>query len=576
MSTKIEADEIKVGRLFSDQFLFSLPIYQRPFSWAEENFENFFEDISNAIEDGLEEYFIGSILLQQKDGNSYYVVDGQQRITTIAILFAVIRDGSEKEGLRESLQSYIYQKGDPYKKIPDVVRIEPWEDMKSSFYDYIYKQDKTKQFLTDIEEKAVKYKDQKDPKYHLYEAIKTFYGKLEAKAKKYDDQAAMEKFVDNFVTYLNNNVSLVCIKTGSQTSAFRLFSVLNSRGLPLGVSDLLKSENLEAIDDEAKRKEYAEIWRDIEEEIGREELQNVIGFIRTIKKKEKARKGMYDEFQEIFQENKITKGIPFIDYLKSIENLYRVKVLEPSVNLEGAPKNEYKNSVDLMRRFIPFSDWIPPLLAFRYKFDSDDGLLRFLTRLEKKTVLEWATRYTPTERITSLNKIIEVVDTTSNPQEVIDGIEVPRREDIESRLNEILNDPNLYSTYGGRLARYILLRIDVEDWELENFTGYPGTLTVEHILPQNPGPSSEWARIFNDEEKEGWTNKLGNLVLLSGRKNSKARNYDFQEKKDVYFKGKATAFRITRALEPIPNWDLKALKNRHREMTNKFREIFLS
>ena len=50
----------------------------------------------------------------------------------------------------------------------------------------------------------------------------------------------------------------------------------------------------------------------------------------------------------------------------------------------------------------------------------------------------------------------------------------------------------------------------------------------------------------------------------------------FYMKKDVYFKGKATAFRITRALEPIPNWDLKALKNRHREMTNKFREIFLS
>ena len=83
-----------------------------------------------------------------------------------------------------------------------------------------------------------------------------------------------------------------------------------------------------------------------------------------------------------------------------------------------------------------------------------------------------------------------------------------------------LNDSQLYSAYGGKLAKYLLLRIDKELWELENFPGYPGTVTVEHVLPQNPPRDSQWTKTFNDKGRYEWTNRLGNLVLLSRRKNS--------------------------------------------------------
>jgi len=65
----------------------------------------------------------------------------------------------------------------------------------------------------------------------------------------------------------------------------------------------------------------------------------------------------------------------------------------------------------------------------------------------------------------------------------------------------------------------------MERWELENFPGYPGTITVEHILPRNPPENSEWVKLFTEEERDEWTDKLGNLVLLSRRKNSRAQNY---------------------------------------------------
>ena len=113
-------------------------------------------------------------------------------------------------------------------------------------------------------------------------------------------------------------------------------------------------------------------------------------------------------------------------------------------------------------------------------------------------------------------------------------------------------------------------------WELENFSGYPGTVTVEHILPLTPSEGGEWIEKFNQEERMGWTNKLGNLVLLSGRKNSKAQNYDFDKKKDVYFKEKSTPFRITHDVENEDKWTLEELKSRHQKLLNDAKEIFLN
>lgn len=101
-------------------------------------------------------------------------------------------------------------------------------------------------------------------------------------------------------------------------------------------------------------------------------------------------------------------------------------------------------------------------------------------------------------------------------------------------------------------------------------------MTVEHILPRNPPENSLWIKKFSEEDRIEWTNKLGNLVLLSGRKNSKAQNYDFDKKKNVYFGKKETPFKITQKIRDISDWDLQALKNRHEELTNVAKTIFLS
>jgi len=86
------------------------------------------------------------------------------------------------------------------------------------------------------------------------------------------------------------------------------------------------------------------------------------------------------------------------------------------------------------------------------------------------------------------------------------------------------------------------LRIEFEKMDQENFQGYGGIIIIEHILPQNPPESSEWCKFFTKEQREEFTNKIGNLVLLGRRKNLSARNFDFSTKKNKYFLKGETPF----------------------------------
>lgn len=569
----IEARETTLANLFSESFIFNIPIFQRPLGWTLDNFEKLFEDIKDSM--NLEEgHFLGSIILQQheKRPNTYYLIDGQQRIMALTILMAVIRDITNNNNLKDSIQTYIYQKEDPYKGLPEAMRVTPWEELKNLFREHIYTPKGTQKFLKDFKSGKILYKDTEDPRYHLWEAIDIF----SRKAKEITD-------LESFVKHMLRNVYVVYIKTKNLTTAYRLFNILNTRGLPLTVSDLLKSEALGMIKDEEKRKQYGKIWLGIEEELGREELANVISYIRMIKRKEKARLGIYEEYQQLFDKGILERGIKFIEYVRDISNIHAQKILNPEmIGVNEENKNRYKIISDLMYRFIPFSDWVPPLLAFYQKYRSDEELVNFLLKLEKKVVTEWVAGFTASERITSMGKLIELIEKIQNPQELMDKmLKAPNYsftqhgyEDEKRLLRQKLDDVRFYSIHGGKLARYILLRIDMDYWELENFPGYPGKITVEHILPQNPPDNSEWTIMFTKEQRDEWTNKLGNLVLLSGRKNSRAQNYTFKKKKEVYFIEKCTPFRITQELEKVNVWNLERLSQRHQQLIDRCVSIY--
>jgi len=585
LSSPIKAEPYLLRDIFSDKFLFNIPLFQRPFSWTEEHFEKLFMDIYESMIEskGSGIYFLGSMVLVNEKENLHQIIDGQQRLVSLITLIAVARDLIKDNDYKKDLQSLLCQKESPLLKRSKAERLKPWEELEQYFSNYIYVEDGTIKFLQQYKGKL---RDEDDPVYHLYEAVKKFH---ELFAEHFSKLGG-EELLHDFIKYLLNNVYVVGIRTIDLSSAIRLFNVLNTRGLPLSSTDIIKGINLDVIPDKSSKDKYAREWIELEGELGREELENLISHIRAIYAKDKSRVSLHEEYEKLYKAGKIEKGEKFFHLIREFAEIYEKRVLKPEID-ESEPKkrNKYRILVDLMREYLPFSEWIPPVLAFCKKFDTEN-LLDFIIQLERKTFIEWVAGFTPSERITSFSRVVQIIDDNQNSKDVIHKmisykppptlktryIDFNNPSELQKIIEPVLDSEQFYKLKGGKLAKYTLLRLDMELWDLAVFQGYSGPITVEHILPVTPQEKSKWIEIFDEDARKKLTNKLGNLVLLSGSKNSSAGNLDFSQKIEVYIKKQCSPFRLTQKLvEEFQEWNINNLQRRHKDLIRSVEEIYL-
>ena len=123
----IHASEKPLLKVFCDDYAFRIPAYQRPYSWDDEQVGQLLDDLVGAIDSDdpatNTPYFLGSIvLIKHPDKREADVVDGQQRLTTLTIIFAVLRDLAVKDRSKK-VHKYICQEGDPFAGAKDQFRL---------------------------------------------------------------------------------------------------------------------------------------------------------------------------------------------------------------------------------------------------------------------------------------------------------------------------------------------------------------------------------------------------------------------------------------------------------------------
>lgn len=564
MDNKIEAKEIYFKDLFGPKFLFHIPGYQRQYSWEKDNVEQLFDDIREAMDDEQSSYFLGSIILQiideKSDGSATYdLVDGQQRLTTLVILLAVMRDLIENKSYKETLQRMIFQKEDDLVNTPEEVRILVRDKDREFFKKYILEENGT---LLDIN-----IKDLNESQFRIKNTMEILRSKF------YVENKLNKDLLNRFVKYVLNNCIFVYVKTGNFTSAYRLFSVLNDRGMPLTTADLLKSSCLGEIN-ESDRDKYQEQWETIEDELGREEFDQLLGYIRTIFVKEKAKKSIFDEYNEIiFKKLPDFRGKKFFEYVKIVSDIYKEKIQNAEINSSDQEINvKYYNLMSLMRDYITSSDWIPVFISFCIKFNDDDMLYEFLKKLEKKFLINWIRELTPTTRIVEMSKLLNLIESKNNANDIIND-DIFKTVDYK---NDVYNAINSNLFYSKQFCKYILLRLDMNISENSNIQkSYKGIVTVEHILPQNPKKDSIWLNIFNDIQRQELTSCIGNLVLLSRKKNSAANNSAFDVKLKKYYAKGITDFELTKEITKYNNWDVNSIKERQNDMTQRIINLWV-
>jgi hypothetical protein len=570
---EIDSDKIVLKDVF--KMWFRIPEYQRPYVWGYEEIHDLLDDLTfAAINKQDSQYFLGSLVFQSKpadksEGRSFEekdLLDGQQRLTTLLLLFAVLRDMTSDVDIKSTCQSCIFQKAEKYTHVPERVRLEFHirENVKEFVERYIKKDGGTN------DEKALE---------HLATSVKDISVQNMAKAI-----AAIRGFLSSteavpfgpFFDFIMNKVLMIYVSAEDLEDAFRLFTILNDRGIPLRNSDILKSINLGALEGEADKVKYARMWEDAEGELG-EEFDRFLAHVRTILVKEKARLTLLREFEDKIYRPKekdkdtgktkpvlLQKGKPTFQLIEKY--LAHYKQLLTGSNYEVSRSFAFDNLVKVMVTGLPATDWIPPLLAYYDKF-RDTRLLDFLRKLNAKFAGDWLSQKTPTDRIEAMNDVIKAVDKSDSADAVLSALVF--NFDGDAFLRAVQGD-----VYGKRYALYVLLVLEYV-FQNQDQKMHLETLSVEHPLPQTPSATSQWVRLFTEEERNNWTDKLGNLVIITRRKNTSQGNLDYADKKTKYFKKNIdTCPNSLRVLNEYAVWTPQELRENHDIVLGKLREFF--
>ena len=540
---RIEASEKQIVAVFSDDYSFTIPPYQRPYAWELEQATELLEDLLDAIRTNSESdrlYFLGSIVLVKTPGKSEArVVDGQQRLTTLTILFSVLRDLTENAELRFSRDAYTKQAASKDLGRPDRLRLHLRERDQDFFEKTIQRRDATTNLprLDGLEGSRA----------HIVENALAYQKQLSEMS---------DKQRDDLISFVLTKCYLVVVTVPTDGAARRIFTVLNARGLDLTATDILKADLLERAGP-SQEQQLSDRWEEIELALDRNRFSDLFTHIRMIFQREKPRSALdvgFPRFVPTFRGDP-TRFIsdtlePFADALILSEDRDKISTLcgtHTARLLESLGRLDNK-------------DWVPPLLL-RFKQYSDSAqvdISDFIVKLERLAYYLFVTRADVNTRMARYSDVLEEIDARSDRSVRSSGLEL---DDAEAYHFFAALDGPIYLK--SRIVKTLLLRLDLGLSDGSASYDYP-TISVEHVCPQTIASGSQWDSWFSDRQAHAeWLHRAANLVLLNHRKNASASNWDLERKKSTYFtRDNACPFLLTRQVLDETEWTPRVLQKR--------------
>ncbi|MDH0611945.1 MULTISPECIES: DUF262 domain-containing HNH endonuclease family protein [unclassified Agrobacterium] len=540
----MEASERTISQILTEQIRYEIPPYQRPYSWEKGNVEQLLDDVWEAYEAGDEEYFIGSLItIERQKGVLYDVVDGQQRLTTLNLIFAKLREKITDPYAMVDLEARVRL---PKKNKDD--ESKPRLTLRNRDQTFYLKHVLDKQPVSAVHKSELE-KTQDKPKLNILENTETIDRFCEDKD---------EKTIQAFKDYLLDRVFVVLVATQSTKSAYRLFNVLNARGMPLSNADLIKNLLFAQLVGGRKSEELEERWLELEEIIGIDRLDQFFAHHRSSFLAIKSRKSLHEEFEPLIA--KSADPFTFLEEVTASAKNY-VRILQANFDDSTALR-----SLRSLHR-VAFEEWIPPLLAFLNKPVIGMTEAEFIVLLEKITYQNWVRRLAFTARLTVYFQLINAIRDGKNAEEVIAVFQASAN---DAEFKTLLDG----EVYGRPFAHAVLMRLEEADQDESVTKTYRGKITIEHVLPQAL-KDAYWIEKFAEEQHRAWLHRLGNLALLAGTKNYRAQYFSFDRKKQIYAeKNKIVSFDTTKQILAVDQWTSEQVSSRQDILISKAMDVW--
>lgn len=575
MATEIKCEKKVIREIFN--MWYCIPDYQRAYVWDTDQVRDLLDDTISAYRENKEaQYFLGSMVLKinEKSENNvsyteYELLDGQQRITTVFLILACMRDMlTDYPQYQNSLAGFVYQAEDAILQQPERMRII--FNIRSDVRDFVNEHIKPLHGTCDsaLLKDKMQAKDVNISIRNMANAMLVAHEFLEEN----------KSDIIGYLSYFLNKVLMIYVATEELQDAFQLFTVLNNRGVKLSSSDILKAENLKELS-AADRTSWATRWEEMETYFG-EDFDKFLSHIRTILVKKKQTTTLLKEFDEFVYSNQeydrtqkkyvprtpiLRRGKDTFELLYSYYHTYQ-EVFDTDHSVVTGDY-EITNYLKLMETGFGADYWIAPVLDYYRKYRRR-GFVAFLKALDRKLSADWITAATPTVRMENVNAILREIEASQDSAALLQSkIFTINKSDFERVINGDI--------YGRSFAKYLLLKLDLI-YRGSSTPMIPQAIaSIEHILPRNPSADSQWVKDFSEAEREEWTNKLGNLVLISRRKNTSQGNRDYVEKKEKYFEKNIEMFpNSIRIYQNYPEWKLSDLKKNHSDVVTELLNVY--
>lgn len=575
MATEIKCEKKVIREIFN--MWYCIPDYQRAYVWDTDQVRDLLDDTISAYQENKEaQYFLGSMVLKinEKSENNvsyteYELLDGQQRITTVFLILACMRDMlTDYPQYQNSLAGFVYQAEDAILQQPERMRII--FNIRSDVRDFVNEHIKPLHGTCDsaLLKDKMQAKDVNISIRNMANAMLVAHEFLEEN----------KSDIIGYLSYFLNKVLMIYVATEELQDAFQLFTVLNNRGVKLSSSDILKAENLKELS-AADRTSWATRWEEMETYFG-EDFDKFLSHIRTILVKKKQTTTLLKEFDEFVYSNQeydrtqkkylprtpiLRRGRDTFELLYSYYHTYQ-EVFDTDHSVVTGDY-EITNYLKLMETGFGADYWIAPVLDYYRKYRRR-GFVAFLKALDRKLSADWITAATPTVRMENVNAILREIEASQDSTALLQSKTFTiNKSDFERVINGDI--------YGRSFAKYLLLKLDLI-YRGSSTPMIPQAIaSIEHILPRNPSADSQWVKDFSAAEREEWTNKLGNLVLISRRKNTSQGNRDYVEKKEKYFEKNIEMFpNSIRIYQNYPEWKLSDLKKNHSDVVTELLNVY--
>lgn len=560
----MKANETQINNfLQSSDVQFVIPVYQRNYDWTTYQCSELLRDIISVEADNRGTHFIGSIVFihegiySTSEVKELVIIDGQQRLTTINILYvALFRFAKERNLVQQADMLY----------------------KKFLINEYV-QNESSKLKLKQTDNNAV--------------AFKAILNGTENELEKYSNVKENFSFFrskisdDNFTNILNGLKRLIFVEISlerDKDDPQRIFESLNSTGLDLSQSDLIRNFILMDLEPKEQNKIYEQIWNPIEEnarDLVRQKSM-VSDYIRdylTLKTKRIPNKSkVYEEFKKIYYNKRDESFQLELENIKALSVHYR-KFINPQLVSDASLRREleYISRLEINVAF--------PFLLQVFE-DCENGIIDHLTLIKILKLIQSFTwrRFIVGLPTNALNKIFMTLYSEIDQEDYYDSLciallkkrgsgKFPNDQEIKTSLH----DKDLYNTQSKNRSYFFEL--------LENFNNreYVNTaselITIEHIFPRNP--DNKWIGDLTTNEytdfKENKLNTIANLTL-SGN-NGALSNLSFIDKRDMNTDGKEQGYVFSRLwlndyLKKQDCWNLEKYNERFEIIYDRFINIW--